>query len=140
MRSLMTWKPLASVSPFTGDVDRFFDEFFTTTPSAHVPAADIVESEDAFTLSVDLPGMRREDIQISVEDNYLIVRGRRVEEAKEEKANLLRHERFTGEISRSFRLGDQIAVDKIEATYKDGVLHVSVPKAETAKPRVIEVK
>lgn len=143
MRNLITWNPVGNVPPLHRDVDRFFDEFLTPSRSGSgnwTPTADVVEKGDHYILTLDLPGLQREDINVNVEDGQLVVRGSRKIDRKDEKDNWIRSERYAGEFVRSFRLGDKVSTEGIAAAYTDGVLEVKVPKVEAALPRQIEIK
>jgi len=128
-------------SPFA--IDRFFDEpFFRSFNETHrdwSPAVEIIESNEEILLKAELPGMAEEDIHINVEENLLSLTGERTSEKKEE-GDYVRSERWYGKFSRSFRLPETAEVEKISAELKKGVLTVTVPKKEEAKPRQIEVK
>jgi HSP20 family protein len=128
-------------SPFA--IDRFFDDpfFFGFDESRRDwnPAVEIVESDDEIMLTAELPGLEEKDIHINVEENLLSLTGERTFEKKEE-GDYLRSERWYGKFSRSFRLPETADVEKISAKLKNGVLIVTVPKKEEAKPRQIEVK
>ena len=104
------------------------------------PVVDIYDKGGEVVIHAELPGMKKEDIDIRVENNVLTVRGKkeRKEEVKEE--GYFRAERSFGSFSRSFSLPTTVDVKKIAAEYKDGILTLSLPKAEEAKPRQIEVK
>lgn len=141
MRSLMTWSPrtLTNDAAFDG----IFEDFFrvpSTTTRGWLPSADVVENGDHYLLSLDLPGFKREDLEVSVEDGTLTVRGTRHESERSEDARVVRSERYSGEFARSFRLGDALDTGGIDAHHENGVLTVRVPKAEEAKPRRIDVK
>jgi len=104
------------------------------------PTVDIFDEGGEVVIHADLPGMKKEDIDVRVENNVLTIRGKkeRKEEVKEE--GYFRTERSFGAFSRSFSLPNTVEVGKIQADYKDGVLTLRLPKAEEAKPRQIEVK
>jgi len=104
------------------------------------PAVDVDESDTHFLLSFDLPGVKKEDVHIELKDNILTVWGERKDSKREGFGNRLSIERSYGEFNRTFTLPINVDPDKIEAHYEDGVLHVVVPKAESAKPREIAVK
>ena len=140
MRSLMTWKPMAHGYPLTREMGRFLDEFVTSRSEGWVPSADVIEKSDHYLVQVDLPGLNRDDIKVDVENGQLRIHGSRKFETKEENDQFVRSERFPGEFVRSFRLGDRVSTESIDATYRDGVLEVKVPKAEEARPRQIEIK
>lgn len=102
------------------------------------PVVDVSESSDALVLEVELPGVDREEVAITVENNSLSIRGERRFEKREDD-NYLRIERAYGPFSRSFTLPSNYDTDAVVATYADGVLTVRVPKAEEAKPRRIKI-
>ncbi len=110
----------------------------TRNVPVYVPAVDIYESADALTLAADMPGVSPENVAIDVKDNQLTLRGTVTLEG--EKEHLLFQEYGVGDYSRQFTLGKAIDQGKIEATMKDGVLVVRLPKAEAIKPRKITVK
>ena len=124
-------------------LDRFFDEPFTKLfEESHrdwSPAVEIFESDEEIVLSTELPGLEEKDVHINVEDRLLSISGERSFEKKEDR-NYLRSERWYGKFSRSFRLPETADVENIQAELKSGVLTVTVPKKEEAKPRQIEVR
>ena len=102
------------------------------------PALDVHDDKDAFTVTLEAPGLRKEDFDISWHDGALTVSGER-RETKSDNRTCFRRERFYGRFSRSVSLPADVQPDKIGASYRDGVLTVTLPKAEQAKPRQIEV-
>jgi len=104
-----------------------------------VPRADIYETEDEITIAMDMPGIRDEHVEISLEKNILTVNGYLFPQ-NPEGYTLALSEYQAGDYERSFRISNQIDQDKIEAQYKNGVLRLTLPKAEEAKKRKIEVK
>ncbi|MGW8178481.1 MAG: Hsp20/alpha crystallin family protein [bacterium] len=128
-------------NPFA--VDRFFDDrffhFLDETPKEWSPAVEIIESDEEISLTAELPGLEEKDIRISVEDNLLSLSGERTIE-KNEEGKHVRSERWYGKFSRSFRLPETADLENIKARLTNGVLTVTVPKKEEAKPRQIEVK
>lgn len=124
--------------------DRFFEEFrsnmFGKGRDEIIPDFDLVETDSHVTLKADLPGIEVKDLDISVADNILTVTGSRKEEHKEENERYHRMERHFGTFQRSFALPADVNAEQIEATYKDGVLNIVIPKTETAKLRKVEVK
>jgi HSP20 family protein len=105
-----------------------------------VPRADVVETENEFEVTVDLPGMKREDVHVEVKNGDLWVTGKRAEEKEEKGATYHRVERRYGEFRRVLALPATIDADKVTAKYDKGVLKVTVPKTEKAKAKLIEVK
>lgn len=137
MFSLELWNPkrtLETPAEFDALVSRLFSESNFWTPST-----DIVETENELRLSLDVPGMKKEDIKIELPgNNTLKIQGERKFETQE-GAKVARQERFHGNFTRTFALPNTVDVSKISASYQDGILEIVVPKAETAKPRKIEV-
>jgi HSP20 family protein len=114
--------------------------FGRTSRSAWVPALDVRETQDAFEVTVDLPGMEASDVSVGFEDGVLTVSGKRELSSEEDGDTYHRIERSYGSFARSIRLPHTTDAERIDATFEKGVLTVSVPKAEVAKPRTIEVK
>jgi HSP20 family protein len=126
---------------------RLFDTFFTqdlqgneeVSNRAWIPPVDIQETEDAYRLTAELPGLTKDDINITLENNVLRLTGERKLEKDVKKESYQRVERTYGTFARSFSLPHQVDGDKVEAAFKDGVLTITVPKAEQAKPRKISI-
>jgi HSP20 family protein len=100
---------------------------------------DVHEDKDNFSIRVELPGMKREDIEVTLQDGALVITGERKEEKVTEGTAVHRQERFYGKFSRALTLPAAVAGDKVKAQYKDGILTVTLPKAEEAKPKAISV-
>ncbi len=105
-----------------------------------MPLTDIYEDKDKYTLKLDLPGVKKEDVKISYVDGQLSISGERVQESEQKDSKCHRIERVFGKYYRSFNLPDHIKSDSIVAEFKDGQLTITVPKAEEAKPKEIEIK
>jgi HSP20 family protein len=103
------------------------------------PALDVQEDKDKFTVTLELPGLKREDISVQIEEDSLVVSGERKEETVSEGTEVHRRERFYGKFSRTLTLPVAVAADQVKANYKDGLLSVTLPKAEAAKPKSIDV-
>jgi len=145
--TLVKYSPVRSLFDLRSSVDRLFDDFFGVDravlhePSLTVvPAVDLEETDDAFKITAELPGMDKKDIHITFDNNVLTISGEKKAEKEIKEDNFHRLERSYGKFQRSFELPGYIDRDKIEADYKDGILHVTVPKTEEAKPKQIEVK
>jgi HSP20 family protein len=128
-------------------LNRALDEAFTNsvrgeTARVWVPAIDLVESKDAYVVRAELPGVERANIDITFEKNILTISGQKggLLGSKDEELRVFAAERVSGGFSRSLRMPDHIDGEKIAADYKDGLLTVTIPKAELAQPRKIEVK
>jgi HSP20 family protein len=106
--------------------------------SGWTPALDLYQNNDNIVAVVELPGMRKEDIEISLQDGTLLISGERKEETSQENG-ATRTERCTGKFCRSITLPTRVDVNKVSATYKDGILTVTLPKAEEAKPKQIQI-
>lgn len=104
------------------------------------PPVDIKEADDKFVITAELPGMKLDDIHIELTQDSLSIRGERKLEEKEEKENYVRVERFYGTFGRTFSLGVPVDADKVKATYKDGVLSVTVPKSAALRPRKVVIE
>src|SRR5262245_19692294 len=134
---LTTWEPFSELQPF----DRAFTKLFPETSGKWSPAADIWEDDEKIVVSLDVPGMTQKDISIEVNNGVLTVCGERKFERKDEKGGRFHHrESHYGAFERAFYLPDTVEAEKIDATYANGVLTLTLPKAEKAKPRQISVK
>ncbi len=110
------------------------------THASWVPAVDVLEQADAIRISAELPGVKPEDVKISVEANVLTVEGTKQQVAEEQTERVHRYERTYGSFARTFTLPATVDTAKIKAAYDNGVLTIALPKAEQAKPRQIAVE
>ncbi|MEZ4548454.1 MAG: Hsp20/alpha crystallin family protein [Thermodesulfobacteriota bacterium] len=133
---LRVWEPFRRVAPFYADFDKLANEAEGTWH----PSVDISENENAFVLKAELPGVNREDINIDINNKTLTLKGEKKFEEKTEKENYVRVERSYGSFSRTFALSDKVDTENVKASYKDGVLEVTLPKKEEAKPKEIKVE
>jgi HSP20 family protein len=108
--------------------------------AAWVPAVDIVEEADSIRIMAEVPGVKPEDVKISVENNVLTIQGTKQQVAEERAERVHRYERTYGAFERSFTLPATVDANAIKASYESGVLTVTLPKVEKAKPRQIEVR
>lgn len=111
-----------------------------TVTSSWLPACDVFEDKDAVKIVAEVPGVRPEDVKISLENNVLSVRGEKKQQAEEKTERVHRYERSYGSFERSFSLPSSVDPERIAASYAHGILTVSIPKAERARPREIPVK
>lgn len=117
-----------------------FDKWENLNPAAgYIPKVNISENRDNFNIRLELPGLTKENVKLSVENNVLSVSGSRKEENKTEDTNTIINEIYYGEFSRNFNLSKDIKIDAIDAEFKDGVLNITLPKIEEAKPVVKEI-
>jgi HSP20 family protein len=107
--------------------------------SNYNPKVRISENRDNFNIKMELPGLSKEDVKISVENNVLTVNGTKKDETKTEDTNMILNEIYFGEFSRNFNLSKDINIEAIDAEYKDGILNITLPKIEEAKPLVKEI-
>ncbi len=129
------------------DFDRVFDELWNGVGStarngvaAWAPRIDFTETEAELRIAAELPGLEEKDIQVSLEDGVLTIRGERNSETKDEDGKEVRHvESFYGKYERSLRLPSEVDGDAVKATYRNGILTVTLPKAPAAKARSIPV-
>ena len=139
------WPTLGRLSNLRDELDSLFELPFlsnfanqTQLFSGWTPALDLYQSNDNVVAVVELPGMRKEDIEISLHEGTLTISGERKNETGD-NGNSERSERYVGKFRRSITLPSRVDASKVNATYKDGILTVTLPKAEEAKPRQIQV-
>lgn len=144
--SLTRWNPVTR-SPWLGrdPFVQFMDSFFNGEPSQEVsnrdwsPAVDIRENEDAFLVHAELPGLSKDDVEITLENNILKLSGERRFEKDVEEKEYHRVERAYGTFTRAFSLPSRVDSTGVTASFADGVLTITVPKVEEAKPRKISI-
>jgi len=139
------WPTFGRLSDLRDEIDRLFESPLTELTrtsqllSGWTPALDVFEEKDNFIVKAELPGMKKEDIEVSFQDGSLSISGERKSETQHNEAEVYRAERFFGRFQRTVTLPAAVAADKIKAAYKDGVLTVTLPKTEEAKPKQIDV-
>jgi len=153
--SLVRWNPARELATFPTDVlnmqreiNKMFDHFFrggtvddgSLGTSLWTPAVDVAEHDNEYDVKVELPGVNKDDVKITMQDNILTIRGEKKQEKESKGSNYHRVERSYGSFQRSFTLPTSVKSEKIEASYNDGVLSIKLPKAEEAKPKQIDVK
>jgi HSP20 family protein len=144
MANLNRWSP-SQVAAAREPLFRLFDTFFPDTAGEDLatrtwtPPVDIQETADSYRIQAELPGLTKDDVQVTLENNVLRLSGERRWEKDVKKESYHRIERTYGSFSRSFALPNQVSSDKVEAKFENGVLSVVVPKAEAAKPRQISI-
>jgi HSP20 family protein len=140
-----SWTGFGRLTTLRDEIDRLFEvplaELARTSHllSGWTPAFDVYEDKDNLYVRAELPGMRKEDIALSLHNGSLSISGERKADEKLKDAEVYRAERFFGRFQRTITVPTPVAADKIKAQYKDGILTVSLPKAEEAKPRHIDV-
>ncbi len=139
------WAGFSRLTDLRDEIDRLFDaplaDFARTSQllSGWTPPLDMSEDKDNLYVRIELPGMRKEDINLSLHDGCLSISGERQHEDKHKEAEVYRTERFYGRFQRTVSLPVDVQADKVKAHYQDGVLSVTLPKAEEAKPKHIDV-
>ncbi|HEV2329459.1 MAG TPA: Hsp20/alpha crystallin family protein [Verrucomicrobiae bacterium] len=137
-----TWPTLGRLTDLRDEIDRFFEAPLARTSEflGWTPPFDVYEEKDSYVVKAELPGLKKEDINVSVQGGELLIAGERKSETKSQDAAVYRAERYFGKFQRAVALPAAISAKDIRAEYKDGVLTVTVPKSEDAKPKQIEVK
>jgi len=142
MRTLVRWDPLAE---FAG-VSRALDRAFWGAPNGNTrrfdltPAIDLSETDSEIVVKASLPGVKREDVEISVNDGILTVKGEKKSDDKTETENFYRREIRYGSFSRSVPLPSRVNHEQADAEFKDGVLTITLPKAEEVRPKQIKIR
>ncbi len=144
---IMRWRPTRDLLNIREDMNRLFDSFFSELPEQRrgllegewAPSIDVAETDDEIVVTVELPGVKQDDVDITVTDDILILKGEKKEEKEIKKENYHRVERSYGSFQRSINLPTGVQADKAKATYNNGVLYVTIPKAEEAKPKQIKI-
>ena len=137
--AIIRWDPFREMTQLQNRFDRLFDAVGGRQES-WLPAVDVFDTQDAVVLKAEHAGMNPDDIQIEVEDNVLTIKGERKFEEKVDEERYYRVERRFGSFQRSLALPQGVKADQIEAAYDEGILTVTVPKAEQEKPKRIEVQ
>ena len=146
--AIVRWDPFRDLITIQDRMNKLFEQTLARTrgddevvaPSAWSPSVDIYETAEAIVLTAELPGLKREDIEIQLRDSTLTLKGERKFEREVKDENYLRIERSYGAFQRAFSLPTVVQQDKIKAVFRDGVLEVTMPKAEEAKPKQVKVE
>ena len=153
--SLVRWQPGFGVRRFTphheladmhSDMGRLFNWAFggrgdvSALTSDWMPAIDVYEDDNAYHVRADLPGLKRDEIDITLDNNTLSISGEKKDGNETKSENVYRAERYYGKFLRSVELPSVVNTEKIEAQYKDGVLEIVVPKSEEARPKQIKIE
>jgi HSP20 family protein len=147
MITLVRWHRARDVHAMQNEMSRLLDGFLrggmpdmgARRRDSWTPAVDMYEGDEAFTLKAELPGFSKDDVQVEIKDNRLTLKGERKRETDVKEAQYHRVERVYGAFQRSFKLPAVVDADKAEAIFKDGVLKLTLPKAEKAKPKQISI-
>lgn len=146
MMELVPWRPFGELSSFRGEMDKLWDRFLGERPffkefsEGWTPSVDISETDDNLLVKAELPGLEAKDVNVSISGELLTIKGEKKKEKEEKDERHHYVERYSGSFQRSFRLPVNIQSDKVEASFKKGVLTVTLPKSEEAKKKAIEIK
>jgi len=144
--SLVRWSPRAELESFTRDpffgrfLDLFGDEFAGSGDRTWYPAMDLVEEKDKLVVHLELPGIDAKNVRIDLQHDTLVVQGERQEDREDGKGKYLKREHIYGSFQRSIRLPYGVQADKVKAQYKDGIMTITLPKAEEFVGRQIPIE
>jgi HSP20 family protein len=146
--ALVRWEPVRELNSLQNEMNRLFSTFFDTPTAGNgggsarrwIPAMDLVETEDHYVLTADLPGLGQEDINLEFEGDVLTLSGERRNEQTDRKDGFYRIERATGSFSRSLTLPEGVDPEAVKATFDRGVLEVRIPKPEQRKPKKVAIQ
>jgi len=151
-KELAPWRPFREFTParefekFRREIDRLWDNFFERRPARveegeeWLPALELAETENEYVVKAEVPGMDPKDIDISLSDGMLTIRGEKKQEREEKEANYHLVERSYGSFTRSIQIPKPVQGEKITASHKNGVLKIVLPKSEEAKKKEIKIK
>ena len=142
---LVKWQNPARSLFSLNNVDSIFDDFlnknvYQPAETQISPRINVEENDNDWLISAELAGVEKEDVKVNFQDNVLTITGEKKFEKEDKSKNYHKVERSYGKFSRSLNINSAILTDKIDASYKDGVLNITLPKAEEAKPKLIDVK
>ena len=144
-QGLEPWVGVRDIADIQSELHRLFGTFFGHAAQAGAPergwapSADMYETEDELVVKADLPGMSEKDVQVSITGELLSLEGHRVEAEGVKSQQYFRAERWAGRVERVFQLPIPVQADKVRASYRDGVLTVTLPKVEAVKPKEIKI-
>lgn len=138
------FRPFFGLRGLQDEMNRVFSDFFDETGEKPLavfnPAVDLVDTADSLQVKMELPGVKKEDVEITLKDDTLLVKGEKKEEREEKDENRYYVERNYGTFSRALNLPSTVQFDKVKAVFNDGVLEITLPKAEEEKARQVEIK
>jgi HSP20 family protein len=145
--SIMRWRPTRDLLSMREEMNRLFDNFFTGWPERRkgllegewAPSIDVAETDEEIVVTAELPGIKQDDVDITIADDVLTLKGEKKEEKEVKKKDYHRIERSYGSFQRSISLPTGVKAGEAKAKYKDGVLQVTIPKAEETKPKQIKI-
>lgn len=145
--ALVKWEPFEGLTRFRQEIDRLFEDFFGTTPlmrgngnQVWEPAVEIAETDDALVVKAQVPGVKKEQLHLSVTDNMLTLSGEMKEEEEKQEKNYYRREIRYGAFQRTIPLPVAVKSDQAKAQLKEGILEVTLPKSEQVKRKEIAIE
>ncbi len=144
MSNLTRWEPVHEMMTLREAMDRLFDDAFTRPVNMHggsvVPAINLYQTEDEVVVKASLPGMKAEDVHISITADVLTLSGEFKQESEKKEATYHIREQSSGAFERSVVMPTEVQSDKAQADFENGVLTIKLPKAEAVKPKTINIK
>jgi HSP20 family protein len=144
---IQKWEPFHELSGFQDEMNQLFEDFFGRVPARRMfsegfwaPLMDIEETKDEILVKAELPGMRKEEVKIQINNDVLAITGERKREDETREKTYHRIERAYGKFQRMIRLPTEVDATKVKATYENGVLTIRLPKSEQAKPKEIAIE
>ena len=143
--TIVRWSPLRDLVNMQSEMNRLFDDFYVQSsessdqPAVWGPVVDISENDNEIMVIAELPGLQKEDVKINLQDNVLSLEGEKKQEAEEKGKCFHRVERGYGKFQRSFVLPASVKGNNVKANFKDGILVITLPKTDEAKPKQIDI-
>lgn len=145
--NLTKWDPLGELEAMSGRLNRIFGRHAVPGAEGHdmlkmadwMPSVDISETDKEFVIKAEIPGVKKEDVKVTIENGMLTIKGERKMEKEEKGKKFHRVERSYGSFVRSFRIPDGVDESKVKAEFKDGMMNVALPKSEKAKSKALEI-
>uniref|UniRef100_A0A7C2V5T9 Hsp20/alpha crystallin family protein n=1 Tax=Hydrogenobacter sp. TaxID=2152829 RepID=A0A7C2V5T9_9AQUI len=140
-RGLMLWNPFAEIERIRREFDRLLEELVPREEGERLfaPVVDVYETDQDLVVKAELPGVKKENVEVSIRDNALHIKGEKKEEKEEKTETYHRVERVYGKFERVIPLPTDVKVEAAKAEFKDGVLEIRIPKAESSKEKKIEI-
>jgi HSP20 family protein len=142
-RGLAIWSPFAELERIRKEFDRLLEDIFPASvgdgEKIYAPPVDLYETDSEVVLKAELPGLKKEDIEVTIKDNAVHLKAERKEEHEEKTENVHRVERFYGRIERVIPLPAEVKADKAKAHYRDGILELRIPKQKVSKEAKIQI-
>lgn len=141
-RGLMVWNPFAELERIRREFDRLLEELVPKEEAVErvfAPAVEVYETDSEVVVKAELPGVKKEDVEVTLKDNHLIIKGEKKEEREEKTETVHRVERVYGRFERVIALPAEVKTEGVKAEFKDGVLEIRLPKTQTVKETKIQI-